>query len=97
MSSANFGQNEWLVDQMYQQYKEDPSSVDPEWRTLFEKDEPQTATSAAGGTSGAGTDDATGSTTTAATGGTTPRRGSEGHGIETRGMNAAAAADSTRP
>ena len=36
MSSANFGQNEWLVDLMYQQYKEDPKSVDAEWRDYFE-------------------------------------------------------------
>ncbi|MBC2681912.1 multifunctional oxoglutarate decarboxylase/oxoglutarate dehydrogenase thiamine pyrophosphate-binding subunit/dihydrolipoyllysine-residue succinyltransferase subunit [Corynebacterium anserum] len=37
MSSANFGQNTWLVDQMYQQYKKDPQSVDPEWRDFFQK------------------------------------------------------------
>ncbi|WP_115684866.1 multifunctional oxoglutarate decarboxylase/oxoglutarate dehydrogenase thiamine pyrophosphate-binding subunit/dihydrolipoyllysine-residue succinyltransferase subunit [Corynebacterium senegalense] len=38
MSSDNtFGQNDWLVDEMFQQYKEDPSSVDKEWRELFEK------------------------------------------------------------
>ena len=37
MSSANFGQNEWLVDQMYQQYKSDPASVDAEWRKYFER------------------------------------------------------------
>ncbi|WP_010119287.1 multifunctional oxoglutarate decarboxylase/oxoglutarate dehydrogenase thiamine pyrophosphate-binding subunit/dihydrolipoyllysine-residue succinyltransferase subunit [Corynebacterium nuruki] len=35
MNSNNFGQNEWLVDQMYQQFKEDPQSVDKEWRDLF--------------------------------------------------------------
>lgn len=35
MSSANFGQNAWLVDQMYQQYTTDPQSVDPEWREFF--------------------------------------------------------------
>ena len=37
MSSANFGQNAWLVDQMYQQYSKDPQAVDPEWREFFEK------------------------------------------------------------
>ncbi|AKK10843.1 multifunctional oxoglutarate decarboxylase/oxoglutarate dehydrogenase thiamine pyrophosphate-binding subunit/dihydrolipoyllysine-residue succinyltransferase subunit [Corynebacterium uterequi] len=37
MSSVNsFGQNQWLVDDMYQQFKKDPSSVGPEWRELFE-------------------------------------------------------------
>ncbi|WP_018295848.1 multifunctional oxoglutarate decarboxylase/oxoglutarate dehydrogenase thiamine pyrophosphate-binding subunit/dihydrolipoyllysine-residue succinyltransferase subunit [Corynebacterium lubricantis] len=38
MSSAStFGQNTWLVDEMFLQYQKDPSSVDPEWRELFEK------------------------------------------------------------
>ena len=37
MSSAStFGQNQWLVDEMFQQFQEDPQSVDPEWRELFE-------------------------------------------------------------
>ncbi|MEH0146844.1 multifunctional oxoglutarate decarboxylase/oxoglutarate dehydrogenase thiamine pyrophosphate-binding subunit/dihydrolipoyllysine-residue succinyltransferase subunit [Corynebacterium sp. Q4381] len=37
MSSENtFGQNSWLVDEMYQQFQKDPNSVDEEWRTLFE-------------------------------------------------------------
>ncbi|MDO4631486.1 MAG: multifunctional oxoglutarate decarboxylase/oxoglutarate dehydrogenase thiamine pyrophosphate-binding subunit/dihydrolipoyllysine-residue succinyltransferase subunit [Corynebacterium sp.] len=38
MSSAStFGQNQWLVDEMFQQFQKDPTSVDPEWRELFEK------------------------------------------------------------
>lgn len=40
MSSANFGQNEWLVDQMYQQYKADPESVDADWRKYFANNAP---------------------------------------------------------
>ena len=45
MSSENtFGQNSWLVDEMFQQYKEDPNSVDAEWRELFDqKGAPKTA------------------------------------------------------
>ena len=45
MSSENtFGQNSWLVDEMFQQFQEDPSSVDQEWRELFEsKGAPDTA------------------------------------------------------
>lgn len=43
-SDSTFGQNDWLVDEMYQQYRENPSSVDPEWRELFERNgAPQTA------------------------------------------------------
>jgi 2-oxoglutarate decarboxylase len=30
-----FGANEWLVDEMYEQYQKDPNSVDPAWRDLF--------------------------------------------------------------
>lgn len=45
MSSAStFGQNQWLVDEMFQQFQKDPESVDKEWRELFEsKGAPQTA------------------------------------------------------
>jgi len=32
---AGFGPNEWLVDEMFDKYQEDPSSVSDEWRTLF--------------------------------------------------------------
>src|SRR5699024_4588542 len=53
-SRANFGQNDWLVDQMYQQYKKDPESVDPEWRKYFEKNG-DTAGSSAGADNGAAT------------------------------------------
>ena len=30
-----FGANEWLVNEMYENYLEDPSSVDPAWQTFF--------------------------------------------------------------
>ena len=36
-SETTFGQNSWLVDEMFQQFQEDPTSVDEEWRELFEK------------------------------------------------------------
>ncbi|GGG77841.1 2-oxoglutarate dehydrogenase E1/E2 component [Corynebacterium pelargi] len=49
MSSAStFGQNQWLVDEMYQQFQKDPNSVDAEWRKLFEtQGAPKSATSQA--------------------------------------------------
>jgi 2-oxoglutarate dehydrogenase E1 component len=31
-----FGPNAWLVDEMYERYRADPSSVAPSWRDLFE-------------------------------------------------------------
>ena len=33
---SNFGPNAWLVDDMYEQYREDPTSVSESWREFFE-------------------------------------------------------------
>ena len=43
----SFGQNEWLVDEMFQQFKKDPQSVDQEWRDYFTKNASGTDLSAA--------------------------------------------------
>ncbi|RZU50027.1 2-oxoglutarate dehydrogenase E1 component [Krasilnikovia cinnamomea] len=32
---ADFGPNEWIVDEMYQRYLADPASVDPAWHDFF--------------------------------------------------------------
>ncbi|MFL6155605.1 MAG: 2-oxo acid dehydrogenase subunit E2, partial [Marmoricola sp.] len=32
---TSFGANEWLVDEMYEQYQKDPNSVDPAWWDFF--------------------------------------------------------------
>ena len=32
----SFGANQWLVDEMWQAYQKDPSSVDPAWHPYFE-------------------------------------------------------------
>ncbi|WP_153344772.1 multifunctional oxoglutarate decarboxylase/oxoglutarate dehydrogenase thiamine pyrophosphate-binding subunit/dihydrolipoyllysine-residue succinyltransferase subunit [Nocardia aurantia] len=34
-STSQFGQNQWLVDEMYQRYKQDPSSVDESWHEFL--------------------------------------------------------------
>ena len=39
---AEFGANEWLVDELYEQYRKDPSSVDPAWWEFFEGYRPLT-------------------------------------------------------
>lgn len=37
MSSANtYGQNQWLVDEMFLKFQENPQSVDQDWREFFE-------------------------------------------------------------
>ena len=32
---ASFGTNEWIVEEMYQRYLNDPSSVDPAWHAAY--------------------------------------------------------------
>ena len=35
-AAAQFGPNQWLVDELYQQYLADPDAVDPAWHGFFE-------------------------------------------------------------
>ena len=35
---AAFGANEWLVDELYEKYLQDPNSVDPAWLAYFKSD-----------------------------------------------------------
>ncbi|GIJ34293.1 multifunctional oxoglutarate decarboxylase/oxoglutarate dehydrogenase thiamine pyrophosphate-binding subunit/dihydrolipoyllysine-residue succinyltransferase subunit [Micromonospora sediminimaris] len=62
---AGFGPNEWIVEEMYQRYLADPSSVDPAWHDFFADYRP--------GQSTAGTGDGR-PATTAATTDATPAR-----------------------
>lgn len=34
-TTADFGANEWLIDEMRDAYAADPTSVDPKWREFF--------------------------------------------------------------
>src|ERR1700759_3467822 len=34
--SVTFGANAWLVDEMYEQYRDDPGSVSESWREFFQ-------------------------------------------------------------
>ncbi len=36
LPSADFGANEWLVEEMYDKYQQDPGSVDPTWAKYFQ-------------------------------------------------------------
>src|SRR5690348_18170587 len=40
---ADFGPNEWIVEDMYQRYLADPSSVDPAWHDFFADYKPSPA------------------------------------------------------
>ncbi|MEY7975627.1 hypothetical protein AB8O53_04725, partial [Streptomyces pilosus] len=53
--AAAFGANEWLVDEIYQQYLQDPNSVDRAWWDFFADYKPGApATSAPAGNAAAG-------------------------------------------
>ena len=34
-TSSPFGQNEWLVEEMYRRFRDDPSSVDTSWHDFL--------------------------------------------------------------
>ncbi|NMH81084.1 hypothetical protein HF577_28825, partial [Pseudonocardia xinjiangensis] len=34
-AAGQFGPNEWLVEEMYQRFLDDPDSVDPAWHEFF--------------------------------------------------------------
>jgi 2-oxoglutarate dehydrogenase E1 component len=40
VSAQDFGANDWLVDEMYEHYLADPSSVDPTWVEYFKNNKP---------------------------------------------------------
>ncbi|UYN83902.1 MAG: multifunctional oxoglutarate decarboxylase/oxoglutarate dehydrogenase thiamine pyrophosphate-binding subunit/dihydrolipoyllysine-residue succinyltransferase subunit [Microcella sp.] len=46
-ASGEFGANEWLVDELYEQYKADRNSVDPSWWPILEKYHQATTSGAA--------------------------------------------------
>ncbi len=41
--SSPFGQNEWLVEEMYRKFRDDPSSVDPSWHEFLADYNPEPA------------------------------------------------------
>ena len=42
-ASGTFGPNLWLVEEMYQLFRDDPSSVDPSWHEFFADYQPADA------------------------------------------------------
>ena len=72
-NSADFGANDWLLQEMYEQYSADPDSVDPSWAEFFESHGPPTVPeSPSTGGNGAVQTRPAGPTTTAA-----PRRAAQ--------------------
>jgi 2-oxoglutarate decarboxylase len=54
-STSQFGQNQWLVDEMYQKYKQDPSSVDESWHEFLADYTPETPADTGNGSAAAAT------------------------------------------
>ncbi|RVW06085.1 multifunctional oxoglutarate decarboxylase/oxoglutarate dehydrogenase thiamine pyrophosphate-binding subunit/dihydrolipoyllysine-residue succinyltransferase subunit [Rhodococcus spongiicola] len=48
-STSEFGQNQWLVDEMYQRFQDDPSSVDPSWHEFLTDYKPDAANAGGNG------------------------------------------------
>ena len=64
---ADFGPNEWLVDELYQQYLQDKSLVDKAWWEFFADYQPSDGAASAGNGSMNGTGNRTGSSPAPAT------------------------------
>ncbi|MET9021996.1 multifunctional oxoglutarate decarboxylase/oxoglutarate dehydrogenase thiamine pyrophosphate-binding subunit/dihydrolipoyllysine-residue succinyltransferase subunit [Actinopolymorpha sp. NPDC004070] len=67
---SQFGTNEWLVDEMYQRYLNDPDSVDKAWLAFFRDYQPDRNGSGADAGTGAGSAKAKGSGGASGTNGT---------------------------
>ncbi|MCO6007674.1 multifunctional oxoglutarate decarboxylase/oxoglutarate dehydrogenase thiamine pyrophosphate-binding subunit/dihydrolipoyllysine-residue succinyltransferase subunit [Actinoallomurus purpureus] len=52
LSTPDFGPNEWLVDELYQKYLEDPNSVDRAWWNFFADYQPDRPSKAPAGADG---------------------------------------------
>ena len=54
--AGQFGPNEWLVEEMYQRFLDDPTAVDPAWHDFFADYRPGDGdmTAAASAANGAG-------------------------------------------
>ncbi len=45
-TTPDFGTNQWLVEEMYERFQEDPTSVDPTWATFFKDGAPSSTNGA---------------------------------------------------
>jgi multifunctional 2-oxoglutarate metabolism enzyme len=52
-AATSFGPNDWLVEEMYVQYRDDPSSVSESWQEFFEDYRPEDGPVGGNGTNGA--------------------------------------------
>lgn len=62
---AVFGANEWLVDELYEQYLKDKNAVDPAWWDFFEGYKPEESTTNGAATTSSGSNGTAATTTSA--------------------------------
>ncbi|WP_298748855.1 multifunctional oxoglutarate decarboxylase/oxoglutarate dehydrogenase thiamine pyrophosphate-binding subunit/dihydrolipoyllysine-residue succinyltransferase subunit [uncultured Serinicoccus sp.] len=74
-TTTDFGANEWLVEEMREQFDQDPGSVEPSWRRYFEKGETGPGSNGSGPSDRA-QDGASGARDRAGSNGSDPARGS---------------------
>ncbi|TXG91739.1 multifunctional oxoglutarate decarboxylase/oxoglutarate dehydrogenase thiamine pyrophosphate-binding subunit/dihydrolipoyllysine-residue succinyltransferase subunit [Rhodococcus rhodnii] len=80
-STSQFGQNQWLVDEMYQRFQKDPSSVDESWHEFLADYSPEAASEGAtNGASGNGRENGSVTTTTRSTTGGSRNGNGNGNG-----------------
>ncbi|MCX2732198.1 multifunctional oxoglutarate decarboxylase/oxoglutarate dehydrogenase thiamine pyrophosphate-binding subunit/dihydrolipoyllysine-residue succinyltransferase subunit [Saccharopolyspora sp. NFXS83] len=80
--ASQFGPNEWLIEEMYEQYLQDPTSVDSAWHEFFADYKPGQATSVSVAADNSAAASGAGSTATTTVSGTTTATAtrSEGNG-----------------
>ncbi|WP_299577323.1 multifunctional oxoglutarate decarboxylase/oxoglutarate dehydrogenase thiamine pyrophosphate-binding subunit/dihydrolipoyllysine-residue succinyltransferase subunit [uncultured Williamsia sp.] len=97
-SVSDFGQNEWLVEEMYQRFREDPDSVDRSWHDFLESYTPPADSPTGNGAASNGTHKATsnGSSNGASPASVTEApatKAASGQAVQSRDGSAASAAD----
>ncbi len=91
-ADADFGPNEWLVDELYQRYLADPQTVDPAWWNFFADYKPDAAAAA-----GLGRAEVTAQAEAAEPAVGAQATGAQATGTEATGTEAAGAAGGRRP
>ncbi len=101
--AGQFGPNEWLVEEMYQRFLDDPTAVDPAWHDFFADYRPGDGDMTAAATAANGARDratTAAASTAEATAGEAGPRSARGPGEEeqaTRRANGAATGSRARP
>ncbi|GHD08701.1 multifunctional oxoglutarate decarboxylase/oxoglutarate dehydrogenase thiamine pyrophosphate-binding subunit/dihydrolipoyllysine-residue succinyltransferase subunit [Zhihengliuella salsuginis] len=90
--TEEFGGNEWLVDELYQQYRQDKNSVDKKWWDIFEsfEDDGSAAEAPSAKSPDAESDNGTEPTTKAA-----PRPATHARVVDTTGTTAGSSSESS--